>query len=136
MKTVIFLLCLFVSGIANAQETTTVTVKVDNMTNDKGQLVLGLYQKDNFLKGMPKFGDIVPIENGKATVVLNGIPAGTYAISCFQDENNNKQLDRNANGYPTENYGLSNNPGKGGYPEFEKAKFRVGSKPVKLHIKM
>lgn len=136
MKTLFLLICLTFSSLGFAQKSTTVTIKIDNMSSDKGKLVLGMYQKDTFLKAAPDFGKIVGIKNGKATVVLTDVPAGTYAISCFHDENGNNLLDRDPQGIPTENYGLSKNPEKGGYPQFDNAKFTVGSKPLALHIKM
>lgn len=37
------------------------------------------------------------------------LPAGDYAISTFQDEDNNGVLDTNAFGQPTEGYGATNN---------------------------
>jgi len=37
------------------------------------------------------------------------LPAGDYAISVYQDENDNGQLDTNALGSPTEGYGATSN---------------------------
>jgi len=51
----------------------------------------------------------LPIENGKAQVVLTGLSAGTYAIAVFHDANANSKLDTFV-GIPKEGYGFSRNP--------------------------
>ncbi len=42
-------------------------------------------------------------------MIFKDIPNGIYAVSIFQDTNNNGRLDKNFLGIPTEKYGFSNN---------------------------
>lgn len=42
------------------------------------------------------------------TVVFNDLAPGTYAVGAYHDENNNRRLDTDFIGYPTEGYALSN----------------------------
>lgn len=51
----------------------------------------------------------LPIENGKAQVVLSGLAAGNYAVAIFHDANANSKLDTFV-GIPKEGYGFSRNP--------------------------
>jgi uncharacterized protein (DUF2141 family) len=49
---------------------------------------------------------------------------GTYAISAFHDENNDKKVNSNFIGIPKEGIGVSNNAkGSFGPPKFDDAKF-------------
>lgn len=57
-----------------------------------------------------------------ATVTLQHVPPGNYAIVVLHDENRNMKLDRNVFGWPKEGFGFSNNPHIGlRPPAFEKA---------------
>ncbi len=47
----------------------------------------------------------VPSVNG---CVFENVAPGTYAIAIMHDENDNKKLDKNFLGVPTEGYGVSN----------------------------
>jgi uncharacterized protein (DUF2141 family) len=65
------------------------------------------------------------------------IPAGTYAVACFHDENKNGKLDKNFIGVPTEGTVASNNAkGSMGPPSFEDAKFTFAPKPTELRLTM
>jgi len=97
-------------------------VKVTNLGDLKGQVMVGLFDKeDNFLKK--------PIKgvSAKATVegqelVFENLPFGEYAVSVIHDENENGELDTFLV-IPTEPYGFSNNVmGKFGPPSFEQSK--------------
>jgi len=97
-------------------------VKVTNLGDLKGQVMVGLFDKeDNFLKK--------PIKgvSAKATVegqelVFENLPFGEYAVSVIHDENENGELDTFLV-IPTEPYGFSNNVmGKFGPPSFEQTK--------------
>lgn len=87
-------------------------VVVSNIPNKPGYLHIGWFATEaDFLKpGKAVYGKIVEIKDGsKTSVSFTDIPAGTYAISIFFDENGNKELDTNGFGMPKERYGFSNN---------------------------
>jgi uncharacterized protein (DUF2141 family) len=66
------------------------------------------------------------------TFVFHNVPAGTYAVSSFHDENGNNKLDRNSLGVPSEGYGFSNDAqGTAGPPTFSQAQFTVDGKTDK-----
>lgn len=58
------------------------------------------------------------------------IPYGIYAVAIFQDENNNKEVDRNWIGMPDEPVGVSNQT-RMGRPKFSRSQFEHNS-PQKI----
>jgi uncharacterized protein (DUF2141 family) len=64
------------------------------------------------------------------------VEAGAYAISIFQDENRNGELDSNFIGIPKEPYGFSNNLKKMRPPSFEEALFEYeANEVVEINLK-
>ena len=142
MKTIIVTLSLaFTSLFLNAQtevetisETESVTVTVP-VQSEEGNVVFGLYDETSFMK-QPLVGLEGEIKDGKATVTFEDVKPGAYAILLFHDKNENKQMDFEPNGMPTEPYGVSNNVMSMGPPLWSDAKFEVIDKPVELEIRM
>ena len=58
-------------------------------------------------------------------VVLRDLPPGRYALLAFVDVNGNGQLDRDADGRPTEPFGVSGKSGDPGPPGFDEAAIDV-----------
>ena len=59
-------------------------------------------------------------------VSLKEVPAGTWAVLAYQDENENGELDRNFIGIPKENYGFSRDAAsRFGPPDFDDAAIEV-----------
>lgn len=50
-----------------------------------------------------------PVERGQARFQLTELPAGSFAVSVFHDENDNGRMDSFV-GIPREGYGISRNP--------------------------
>jgi uncharacterized protein (DUF2141 family) len=100
-------------------------IQIDNIASNNGKIYVGVYDSEqNFLSKVFR-GDLVAIKNKKATCTFK-IPVGTYAVSIFHDENDNKKLDTGLFGIPTEDYGTSNNAtGFMGPPKYEDAKFKL-----------
>lgn len=128
MKNLFLTITLFLISFitCNAQETYNLTVHFIGMESDNGAVFSGLYNTESsFLKTNYK-GDIVKITNKKATVIFNSIPKGTYAVSAFHDENDNKKMDTNFIGIPKEPIGVSNDAtGFMGPPKYNDAKFPI-----------
>jgi uncharacterized protein (DUF2141 family) len=80
-------------------------------------------------------GKIIPIINGEASLTIDSLQYGTYAIKVFHDENSNGEFDTNVLGIPSEDYGFSNNAsGWFGPPRWEKAKFLFNEKDMTVQI--
>ena len=125
IKLIIVIIC---SQMLNAQDTKVqdVTVKVNNIDNNKGQIFIGLYNSEAAFLNERFKGVKSVIENNSCEVTFKNIPVGVYAISLFHDENENNKMDSNFLGIPKEDYGCSNNAkGFMGPPKWEDAKFEV-----------
>ncbi len=68
---------------------------------------------------------------------IEGLAAGSYAVSLFHDENRNGRLDTTM-GIPREGFGFSRNPPiRFGPPKFDAARFTVGAGTThqQVHLK-
>lgn len=89
-----------------------INVKVTNILNKNGKIVIGLFNKDDdTFADMLKFykGIHLDIDDTKVIYRFKNLPNGIYAIAVFHDKNKNKVLDKNFLGMPQEGYGFSNN---------------------------
>jgi len=86
-------------------------VNISNIQNIKGKLYIGVYnKKDGFgIVGEEYIGVIKKITSNTFKYKFQDISGNTYAISVFQDLNDNSVLDKNFLGKPVESYGFSNN---------------------------
>lgn len=115
----------------------TVEVRVSNVAGGKGQVKVAVCDRARFLKQCI-YSTSAPPQEGETVVAFRDIPAGTWAVLAYQDENGNNILDRNFLGIPTENYGFSRNAvGRFGPPSFEDAAIEVRDgttvAPIRLH---
>ncbi len=68
---------------------------------------------------------------------IENLAVGSHAFAVFLDENNNKQLDKNLFGVPTEPYGFSKvPPSKWRLPTWDEVRFEVGTADQTLIIKL
>lgn len=100
------------------------TLDVRGIENVTGTLYVGIYNsKETFMK-KPTTGFRVEVKRNEMSIPCKGLPAGTYAISLFQDENGNHMLDTGSFGRPLEKFGFSNDAeGVMGAPSYEKCRF-------------
>lgn len=109
-------------------QTSAVTVKIQGIKNNKGAIIIGLYNSETDFPIYEKNfrgATLNAIEN-KNQYTFKNIPAGKYAVALWHDENENKILDKNLFGAPKESYGFSNNKyGKFGPPDFEDVSFEI-----------
>ena len=107
----LFLILVFLllsNNTVFAQETYSLTINFIGMKSDKGAVFLGVHnKKEDFLKKRFKEA-IIQITDKKATATFKKLPKGTYTVSAFHDENNNKKMDTNFLGIPKEPFGISN----------------------------
>lgn len=140
MKNLFFTLAFtFVSLIGFSQEKEnkgiTITVTVDNVTSDKGKVLMSLHTSETFMKGKGIKDAETEIKDGKVTVTFKNVLPGEYAILALHDENDNKRMDFQENGMPKESFGMSNNVMLMGPPQYDDAKFKVEGKDLELNIR-
>lgn len=140
MKTLATLfIALFLSiNFSNAQEDATgqtITVTINNITNNNGHVLLSLHTKDTFMKGPGVQNTKAEIVDGNITATFKNVIAGTYAVMALHDENDNNAMDFEDNGMPKESYGMSNNQMSYGQPQFATAKFDVATEDLEMNIR-
>ena len=118
MKTTAYQIAVFaalsIAALGSQAESKTTTIKVDaeKIRNATGMMACALFNAaDGFPDVQAKSFQYVyvPINSGVASCEFKDVAAGTYAVSVFHDENDNKKLDKNFVGMPLEGYGVSNN---------------------------
>lgn len=114
------------------------TVRVSRLRSNDGQVGCALYDSP---KGFPTDSTAArqrrwcPINKGASSCAFDPIPAGTYAVACFHDENKNGKLDTGLFGIPTEGTVVSNHAkGVLGPPSFDKAKFVFSGSATNLDL--
>ena len=137
MKSVLMMISLLLAGLQSqaGDNNGKLTVKVTNLGDMKGQLMVGLFDKeDNFLKEPIKGINMKASAEGQE-IVFENVPFGSYAVSVIHDENENGELDTFMV-IPTEPYGFSNNAmGKFGPPSFEQTKITISGETT-IEIKL
>lgn len=130
---------LLVAFLASSAFAADLFIEVSNIQNDKGNIRVAVFaEKDQarFPNGKPTMiinaktskktsGIAVPAKKGSVYIKVS-TPVGVYAVSVFQDENKDEELNTNFFGSPTEPYGFSNDArGTFSAPPFSKAQFEL-----------
>ncbi len=113
------------------------TVKLNNLEHGRGTVRVALFSDPKtFRKADQAFAaSESPAQAGSVTAVFEDVPAGQYAVMAYHDENGNGELDLRFGMFPTEGYGLSNNPKVMGPPAFEESRFEVpGDTPIEIDV--
>jgi uncharacterized protein (DUF2141 family) len=135
MKIILFFVCTLVSVELFAQHT--LQVVVSNVEEIKGNMMVAVYNNEgDFMK---KHVDVkkAKITGKEVIVIFENMEPGDYAITLFQDKNENLKLDTNVIGMPKEPYGFSNNVmGNMGPPSFEQAKVKLdANKKLSINLR-
>ncbi|MCF7973144.1 MAG: MipA/OmpV family protein [Phycisphaerae bacterium] len=122
---------LFCTGLVHGA---TLDVRLDQAPSE-GRIVCMLYNSAN------NFGDLRdPFRTERFPISrtnqyrLTDIPAGTYALVVFLDDNKNGFLDKNFIGIPREPIGFSKQYRPKGPASFERAKFTLGMAQTRTEV--
>jgi len=120
-------LSLLVSTTIFAAEGHQLTVHLNNIKNDQGNIVVELYSDSATFRKSAKALKIIkqPATAGTVTIVFSGLEGGSYAVLTYHDEDGNNQMNKRFGMIPTEGYGLSNNPKVMGPPAFKDSEFQI-----------
>lgn len=128
------------TSVADPPAAGILTVRVSELRSNDGQVGCALYRSaEGFPTDPSKAAQMrwCPIKERTSTCSFDPIPAGTYAVACFHDENGNGKLDRNFLGIPKEGTVASNHAkGSMGPPSFDKAKFSFSGADGALDLRM
>ncbi|MGB6054840.1 MAG: DUF2141 domain-containing protein [Burkholderiaceae bacterium] len=109
------LLAFAVLGLSSYAAAATLTIAVSGVKDTSGQVAIAVFAgPEDFPKDDTKAirRIVAPIDGAtkSAKAVVPDLPAGTYAIAAFHDNDNSGKLETNLFGMPTKGYGFSNNP--------------------------
>lgn len=115
----------------------TLHVNVTGLKPLKGDLYISLHNRPEYFQVADSAftKKKVTVNEENEMVIFNDIPAGTYAIALYHDENMDGVLQTNEKGIPREGYGFSTKSRVFGQPKFEQAAFEVNSNDT-IQIKM
>ena len=139
MKNLIFTvftisILLLLSGFRPTTNTK-LRVEVTNFKNKAStKIFVSVFSEKDFLEKSILTKSIV-VTGNKVTIEFD-LPSGEYAVSTYQDINNNGKLDRYFIGKPKEPYGFSNNVKPFGPPSYKDCKFNLTSSPKLISISL
>ncbi len=136
-KSIIITTILLCTSFSISAQFSNVTVNIKEIEKQKGTIYFMLYEN---AEGFPKEKDKafkvgkVSEYGNEASFTFKSVPKGSYAITFFQDENSNGELDTNFMGIPKEPVGASNMT-KFGKPTYKKCVFVKGEEDVSMKLK-
>lgn len=104
----------------------TLTITLENVLNDQGDILAALHTQDTFMKGPGIANYKAEAQKGQMTFTFDNVAPGTYGVSVLHDLNSNQRMDYQSNGMPSEPYGMSGNDMSMGPPSFNGVSFEVG----------
>lgn len=113
----------------------TLEIRLSNIQKNSGKVVLEIFNSEsNWLKNSYRKA-VVPTNQDFYSVSFQ-VPYGTYAVSIYQDMNDNGKLDSGIFSIPKEPIGFGNNYKPFGKPKFESAAidFKAASKPQEIKL--
>ncbi len=115
--------------------TSTLIIHLNGLESDDGTVIVGIYNEETAWLNKVYKAVNTEIIDGKASVSIDSLPQGTYAISCYHDQNGNKELDTKYFGIPSEPYACSNGAvGRFGPPAWDDAKLSLTENQTKTSI--
>ncbi|OQX79839.1 MAG: hypothetical protein B6D61_02870 [Bacteroidetes bacterium 4484_249] len=137
---VLFILTVLYPGQRVKSQSSTIKINITNIKSLNGEIKAILW---NSSVGFPKEKDRYykrtkqKVNNDTIEICFDNIPFGDYAISFFQDENENMEFDRNRWKRTSEPFGLSGKPDFEKRPvKFDDCKFTVNKAKMEIHIPM
>ena len=137
MKAMIIFLVFVLQSVAQMLFAQNLTIEVRDIEKVEGHLYVALCNSEEAFMKKPLTAFRIDVKDTSLSIPCQGLPAGTYAISLFQDENGNGKLDSGAFGIPTEKFGFSNDAeGMMGPPSYAKCSFIFsGDMTLVIHLK-
>lgn len=120
---------IFCINAITSENRANIEISITNFNNDKGYAVVALFKTEKGFPDNTKDAFMVKrikVASKKATCIFKNIEYGNYAIAVYHDANNNRKLDNNFFGIPTEGLAVSNNiETSWTAPTFKEAQFSV-----------
>ena len=129
--------CLFGAISAQADESRLI-VTLKGVRDSTGQIRASIYREpDTFRKEDRAVAVVsVPAQKGDLKLAFMALPPGRYAIMAYHDADSDSKLGLRFGMFPTEGYGLSNNPKVNGPPKFADSAFDLTGPETSIEIKL
>ncbi len=102
------------------------TVTLENIGKQTGEIRLGVYDAAGYDGGKAVAGAEVAVTAGTVSVTVEGLAPGEYGIKLYHDVNGDGEMNSNPFGMPTEPFAFSNNAkGRFGPASWDDARFEV-----------
>ena len=102
------------------------TVTLENIQKQTGEIRLGVYDAASYEGGQAVAGAAVEVNAATVSVTVEGLAPGEYGIKLFHDVNGDGEMNSNPFGMPTEPFAFSNNAmGRFGPAKWDDARFEV-----------
>ncbi|MCB4358608.1 DUF2141 domain-containing protein [Quatrionicoccus australiensis] len=129
---------LLATGAEHAQPAARISVILKNVRDSNGMLRASLYRTPESFRKEVQALQVVSVAAAPDDVrlVFDGLAAGSYAIMAYHDENSDGKLNLRLGMFPTEGYGLSNNPKVFGPPKFADSAFDLKGDEATVEIEI
>jgi uncharacterized protein (DUF2141 family) len=126
----LFFVLIVSIGYVSAQN---LTVRIENADIGKGHLMVGVFNSESDFPNKTFRDQRITITERTMEIIFPNLPTGRYAVSVYQDSNDNGKLDTLLFGIPKEKYGFSNDVR---LPNYEKCIFDFnGNMTITIQIK-
>jgi uncharacterized protein (DUF2141 family) len=112
-------------------------VMVQEVASSRGHVRVDVCTRSEFLSKC-RYSGSAPATPGVTIVEVRDLPPGVYAVQAYDDRNDNREVDRNVLGLPTEAVGFSNDaPVRLHGPSFKAASFNYpgGEQTLSLRLR-
>ncbi len=129
--------CLFGATSAQADESRLI-VTLKGVRDTTGQIRASIYREPETFRKEDRAVAVVsvPAQKGDLKLAFLALPPGRYAIMAYHDADSDSKLGLRFGMFPTEGYGLSNNPKVIGPPKFADSAFDLSGQETSIEIKL
>ena len=129
--------CLFGAISAQADESRLI-VTLKDVRDSTGQIRASIYREPETFRKEDRAVAVVsvPAQKGDLKLAFMALPLGRYAIMAYHDADSDSKLGLRFGMFPTEGYGLSNNPKVIGPPKFADSAFDLTGSETSIEIKL
>jgi len=112
------------------------TIEINGVIVNGGLVYVAVYSNEDSYKNETAFARFVLQPDNTALTYFLDLPEGEYAVSVFQDSNNDGKLNSGLFGIPTEPVGKTNYNLRGAPGGFNKLKASVNKNSTRLVVNM
>ena len=129
--------CLFGAISAQADESRLI-VTLKGVRDSTGQIRASIYREPETFRKEDRAVAVVsvPAQKGDLKLAFLALPPVRYAIMAYHDADSDSKLGLRFGMFPTEGYGLSNNPKVIGPPKFADSAFELSGQETSIEIKL